>query len=162
MCNAEICSHWPLIFPVLLAFVAVPARAEPPAGYKLVWSDEFDGKGSMRRSGSIAPGRAAAEHAEAGERFGGRRAAADRSEEGRGRQSALHGRRGDSKRTFKYLYLDGKLTHQTDAQTLPHGEQNVWLTCVAVLWGDPAPPKQMDDSGLPARADFDWVRVYEK
>ena len=26
----------------------------------------------------------------------------------------------------------------------------------------PTPPKQMDDVGLPAFADFDWVRVYTK
>lgn len=60
------------------------------------------------------------------------------------------------------FYLDGKLTHQTDATKFPHDEQNVWLTCIAVLWGDSAPPKQMDDAGLPAHADSDWVRVYEK
>jgi beta-glucanase (GH16 family) len=62
------------------------------------------------------------------------------------------------------FYLDGKLTHQTDATLFPHGPQNVWLTNVAVLWGSPKAktPKQMDDSALPAYADFDWVRVYEK
>ncbi|MCX7007883.1 MAG: family 16 glycosylhydrolase [Kiritimatiellaeota bacterium] len=59
------------------------------------------------------------------------------------------------------FFLDGKLTHQTDATKFPHGPQSVWLTSVAVLWGKPKPPKQMDDTGLPVYADFDWVRVYE-
>jgi beta-glucanase (GH16 family) len=48
------------------------------------------------------------------------------------------------------FYLDGKLTHQTDAKQFPHGPQNIWLTCVAVLWGDPAKPKAVDDARLPA------------
>ena len=60
------------------------------------------------------------------------------------------------------FYLDGKLTHQTDATQFPHGDQNVWLTCVAALWGRPVKPKQVDDSALPTYADFDWVRVYTK
>jgi beta-glucanase (GH16 family) len=60
------------------------------------------------------------------------------------------------------FFLDGKLTHQTDATKFPHGEQNVWLTCVGALWGDPVKPKQIDDRALPAYAEFDWVRVYTK
>jgi len=60
------------------------------------------------------------------------------------------------------FFLDGKLAHETDATKFPHGLQSVWLTSVAVLWGKPTPPKQMDDVGLPAFADFDWVRVYAK
>lgn len=60
------------------------------------------------------------------------------------------------------FFLDGKLTHQADATTFPHGPQNVWLTCVGALWGDPVKPKAIDDTALPAYADFDWVRVYEK
>lgn len=60
------------------------------------------------------------------------------------------------------FYLDGKLTHETDAGQFPHGPQQVWLTCVAVLWGDPKKPDKVDDSALPQYADFDWVRVYTK
>jgi beta-glucanase (GH16 family) len=60
------------------------------------------------------------------------------------------------------FFLDGKLTHQTDATQFPHGDQNVWLTCVAALWGRPVKPKEVDDRGLPAYAEFDWVRVYTK
>ena len=63
--------------------------------------------------------------------------------------------------TVKF-YLDGKLTHETDAAKFPHGDQNIWLTCVAALWGNPVKPKTMDDRKLPAFADFDWVRFYEK
>jgi beta-glucanase (GH16 family) len=59
------------------------------------------------------------------------------------------------------FFLDGKLTHQTDATKFPHGPQSVWLTCVGALWGKPKPPQAMDDSAMPAFADFDWVRVYE-
>ena len=60
------------------------------------------------------------------------------------------------------FFLDGKLTHQADATKFPHEDQNIWLTCVAVLWGDPEKPKRVDDAALPATAEFDWVRVYTK
>lgn len=60
------------------------------------------------------------------------------------------------------FFLDGKLTHQTDATQFPHGDQSVWLTCVGALWGDPVKPKHIDDSALPTYAEFDWVRVYTK
>lgn len=60
------------------------------------------------------------------------------------------------------FYLDGKLTHETDATKFPHGMQNIWLTSVAALWGDPVKPKAVADAKLPAWAEFDWVRFYEK
>jgi beta-glucanase (GH16 family) len=60
------------------------------------------------------------------------------------------------------FFLDGKLTHQTDATKFPHAENTVWLTSLAMLGGKPVRPKQVDDSGLPASAEFDWVRVYTK
>ena len=60
------------------------------------------------------------------------------------------------------FFLDGKLTHETNAAKFPHGPQNVWLTCVAALWGKPKAPSKVDDSNLPAYAEFDWVRVWEK
>jgi len=60
------------------------------------------------------------------------------------------------------FYLDGKITHQTDATQFPHGPQNIWLTSVAVLGSKPAKGKAMDETALPATADFDWVRFYQK
>ena len=60
------------------------------------------------------------------------------------------------------FFLDGKLTHQVDAKQFPQGDQNVWLTCVGALWGDPVKPQQIDDLDLPAYAEFDWVRIYTK
>ncbi len=60
------------------------------------------------------------------------------------------------------FFLDGRLTHETDATKFPHGPQSVWLTSVAALWGKPTSPKKMEDEGLPAFAEFDWVRVYER
>lgn len=60
------------------------------------------------------------------------------------------------------FFLDGKLTHKTDATKFPHSHHNVWLTSVAALWGNPTKPKHVDDEALPATAEFDWVRVYEK
>jgi len=60
------------------------------------------------------------------------------------------------------FFLDGRLTHAIGAAEFPHGPQSVWLTCVGVLWGKPKPPKKMDDAALPAFADFDRVRVYER
>jgi beta-glucanase (GH16 family) len=60
------------------------------------------------------------------------------------------------------FFLDGKLTHETDATRFPHGDQKIWLTCVGALWGDPVKPKSIDDNKLPAYVEFDWVRVYIK
>ena len=60
------------------------------------------------------------------------------------------------------FFLDGKLTHKTDGKKFPHGDHNVWLTSVGALWGNPKKPDHIDDAALPAAADFDWVRVYEK
>ena len=60
------------------------------------------------------------------------------------------------------FYLDGKPTHHVDATKFPHGEQNVWLTSVGALWGNPKKAERMDDAALPATADFDWIRVYTK
>ena len=60
------------------------------------------------------------------------------------------------------FFLDGKLTHQTDAAAFPHGPQQVWLTCVAALWGNPKKPDRVDESSLPQYAEFDWVRVYAR
>jgi len=32
------------------------------------------------------------------------------------------------------FFLDGRLTHQTDATQFPHGPQSVWLQCRRALW----------------------------
>ena len=102
-----------------LAAGAMPLTAAPSAGYKLAWSDEFNG------------------------------AALD--------TNVWHYRTGARLLSFQ----SGKLTHLTDATKFSHGPQSVWLTCVGALWGKPTPPKAMDDSAMPACAEFDWVRVYE-
>ena len=60
------------------------------------------------------------------------------------------------------FYLDGRLAHKTDATKFPHKPQNIWLTSVAVLWGNPDKPTHMGDAALPAEAVFDYVRFYEK
>lgn len=60
------------------------------------------------------------------------------------------------------FFLDDTLTHQTDATKFPQAEQNIWLTCVGVLSGDPVKPKQIDDTALPAAAEYDYVRFYQK
>lgn len=56
------------------------------------------------------------------------------------------------------FYFDGKLAHEMDANTFPHGQMNVWLTSIAgVMKGD----RFVDDSKLPNDAVFDYVRVYQ-
>jgi len=56
--------------------------------------------------------------------------------------------------TVRY-FLDGALVQTIDATRLDHGDHNVWLTSIGN-------EKAMDDSRLPAAAEFDYVRVFEK
>ena len=56
------------------------------------------------------------------------------------------------------FFFDGKLTHQTDAAGFAHGDQNIWLTSIGYKAGG----KLIDDSKLPADAEFDYIRFYEK
>lgn len=70
--------------------------------------------------------------------------------------------------TVKY-YFDGKLVQTVDVtkvtkkggQTLEfeHGDQNIWLSSIASSLGG---TKAVDDAALPAAAEFDYVRFFEK
>ena len=46
----------------------------------------------------------------------------------------------------------------TQTWEFEHGDQNIWLTTIASSLGG---TKAVDDSKLPAVAEFDWVRFYE-
>lgn len=56
------------------------------------------------------------------------------------------------------FFFDGKLLNTVDATKFPHNDQNIWLTCIATPYGG---TKYVDDSALPANAQFDWVRFYQ-
>ncbi|MCX7010552.1 MAG: glycoside hydrolase family 16 protein [Kiritimatiellaeota bacterium] len=58
----------------------------------------------------------------------------------------------------KYFF-EGKLVQTVDATQFPHGEQHIWLTTIASPLGK---TKAVDDSKLPATAEYDYVRFYEK
>lgn len=60
--------------------------------------------------------------------------------------------------TVKFFF-DGKEVQTVDATPFKHGEQNIWLTSIASNLGR---TKAVDDSKLPAAAEFDYVRFYEK
>lgn len=57
------------------------------------------------------------------------------------------------------FFFDGTLVQTVDATPFKHGEQNIWLTTIASNLGH---TKAVDDSKLPAAAEFDYVRFYEK
>ena len=56
-------------------------------------------------------------------------------------------------------FLDGKAVQTVPATEFPHGEQNIWLTSIASWLGK---TKAVDDARLPATAEFDYVRFYQK
>jgi beta-glucanase (GH16 family) len=60
--------------------------------------------------------------------------------------------------TVKYFF-DGKLVQTVDATWFPHAEQNIWLTTIASWLGMTC---AVDETKLPAAAEFDYVRFYEK
>jgi len=60
--------------------------------------------------------------------------------------------------TVKYFF-DGNLVQTVDATKFSHSEQNIWLTVIATSLGK---TKAVDDTKLPAAAEFDYVRFYEK
>ena len=60
--------------------------------------------------------------------------------------------------TVKYFF-DGKLVQTVDAKTFQHGDQNIWLTTIATSLGN---TKAVDDAKLPAAAEYEYVRFYEK
>ncbi|HQR32342.1 MAG TPA: family 16 glycosylhydrolase [Blastocatellia bacterium] len=60
--------------------------------------------------------------------------------------------------TAATFYFDGKLVDRRDVSTLPLGAQNLWLTSIAGPQGN---TDQVEDSALPAYAEFDYVRFFE-
>ena len=59
--------------------------------------------------------------------------------------------------TIKY-YFEGTLVQTVDATQLPHNDMNIWLTSIAAPLGGTT---SVDDTQLPAVAQFDYVRFYE-
>lgn len=59
--------------------------------------------------------------------------------------------------TVKYFF-DGKLVQTVDAAPFTHGEQHLWLTSIATHLGG---TKAVDETKLPATAEYDWVRFYK-
>lgn len=57
------------------------------------------------------------------------------------------------------FYFDGQLVHTADVSKIEHGEHNVWLTSIASGLGN---TDSVDETKLPAVAEFDWVKVYVK
>jgi beta-glucanase (GH16 family) len=57
------------------------------------------------------------------------------------------------------FFFDGKVVQTIDATKFPHGDQNIWLTTIASSLGG---TKAVDDTKLPAAAEYDYVRFYEK
>jgi acyl-CoA thioesterase-1 len=59
-------------------------------------------------------------------------------------------------------YFDGKLVGVTHVTNFQHDVMSVWLTTVGWAKLPWAPQLKIDDEALPATADFDYVRFYEK
>jgi hypothetical protein len=59
--------------------------------------------------------------------------------------------------TIRYFF-DGTLVQTVDATLLEHNDMNIWLTSIAAPLGGTT---SVDDSMLPAVAQFDYVRYYE-
>ncbi len=60
--------------------------------------------------------------------------------------------------TVKYFF-DGKLVQTVPVSHFSHSKQNIWLTTIASSLGK---TKAVDDSKLPAMAEYDYVRFYDK
>ena len=59
--------------------------------------------------------------------------------------------------TIKYFF-DGTLVQTVDATQFSHADMNIWLTSIAAPLGGTI---SVDDTRLPAVAQFDYVRFYE-
>ena len=57
------------------------------------------------------------------------------------------------------FYFDGRLVAETDMTRFEHGNHHIWLTSIASHLGK---TDRVDDSALPAYAEYDWVRYYQK
>lgn len=56
-------------------------------------------------------------------------------------------------------YLDGQEVQTVDVSGLPHGTLHIWLTSIASHLG---PTDRVDESRLPGRVLYDYVRFYTK
>jgi hypothetical protein len=56
-------------------------------------------------------------------------------------------------------YFDGKVVDTRDVTNVPLGDASIWLTSIAAPLGK---TDKVDDSVLPAYAEFDYVRFFEK
>ncbi len=59
--------------------------------------------------------------------------------------------------TLKYFF-DGTLVQTVDATQFPHDDVNIWLTSIAANLGGTT---SVDDTQLPALAQYDYARFYE-
>ncbi len=59
-------------------------------------------------------------------------------------------------------YFDGKLVGVTHVTSFQHDAMSIWLTTVGWSKLPWAPQLKIDDTALPATADFDYVRFFEK
>ena len=57
------------------------------------------------------------------------------------------------------FYFDGTLVQTVEVSQFEHSDQNIWLTTIASNLGG---TKAVDDTKLPAAAEYDYVRFYEK
>jgi beta-glucanase (GH16 family) len=57
------------------------------------------------------------------------------------------------------FYLDGNVVQTVDLSGQPHGDLNIWLTSIASHLGN---TNAVDDSKLPGRVEFDFVRCYTR
>jgi len=60
--------------------------------------------------------------------------------------------------TVKY-YFEGKLVDTVAVTNFAHGDQHIWLTTIASPLGK---TKAVDETNLPAAAEYDYVRFYQK
>jgi len=60
--------------------------------------------------------------------------------------------------TVRY-YFEGKLVQTVAVTNFAHGDQHIWLTTIASHLGK---TKAVDDTKLPAAAEYDYVRFYQK
>ncbi|QBG46722.1 glycoside hydrolase family 16 protein [Verrucomicrobia bacterium S94] len=55
-------------------------------------------------------------------------------------------------------FFDGVLVQEVDATAFPHGDMNIWLTSLGLVYdGQPT----IDESQLPVEAQYDYVRYFE-
>ncbi len=59
--------------------------------------------------------------------------------------------------TVKYFF-EGRLVQTVDVSKFEHSEQNIWLTTIGYKVGT----NLVDNAKLPAAAEYDYVRFYEK